>query len=286
MVFKTLYKGANVHEKNESRQDVVRFAYRQPSVSLWDLTRPGITHNISISGLPGDHIYETIKRTKTFYEIQALVTLYRWARGSLGMVLDIGANIGNHTVFFAKVLGASVVSVEPSPRAITFLRTNIDLNGITDRVKVIECAAGERSGRISLVESLPTNIGATHVAENYVNCRNHITVELRTVDEIVNELNKDEPCNISLIKIDVEGFEQKVLSGATNVIREHLPLILVEIHTDEALLWTRAMLSKYGYGAPVKLPAWSPTYLFDRGLRKMCQASLYWMWRIYRRFTT
>ncbi len=271
----------NSQEVCKSSEHVIRFVYRQSQMSLWNLSKRVITHNICMTGIPGDHIYEVIKQTKTFYEAGALTTISHWVNGSLRLVLDIGANIGNHTVFFAKVLGASVISVEPSPRAASLLQANIKLNGIDDRVKIIECAVGNKSGQITLVEPSPTNIGASYVAENCSNCENHTIVRIQPIDEIVDELDKDKSFNISLVKIDVEGFEQQVLKGATRIIQKHRPIIVIETHKSETFLQIRAMLSKYGYGAPIKLFAASPTYLFDKGFRRVRQLSLHRARRIY-----
>jgi hypothetical protein len=77
-----------------------------------------------------DCIIRFIESSRTFYELELLE--YAAACGPRGGVfIDVGANIGNHTVYFGKFLADFVLAIEPSPIAVRCLLRNIALNGVS-----------------------------------------------------------------------------------------------------------------------------------------------------------
>src|SRR5438874_6313231 len=76
-----------------------------------------------------DHISNTIRRLDTFYENDLLEHMYRSIPHS-GVFLDVGANIGNHTVFLASFMAEHVVSFEPHPGLFEVLRGVVDKNSL------------------------------------------------------------------------------------------------------------------------------------------------------------
>jgi FkbM family methyltransferase len=148
--------------------------------------------------------------------------------GEGDIAIDVGANIGIHSLTMAEVVGASgcVLACEPHPRLARKLRSNLALNG-AERVAVVEAAIGERPGVVDLAIAPPEepNQGRATLrpltSEDWRSTR----VPCVTIDALATEL--DLPF-VSLIKIDVEGHEPAVLSGATMVLREHQPVLIFE----------------------------------------------------------
>ena len=246
---------------NTSQSAILNFNYTPFHLPDAELAQK--EHKVTIAGLPEDHIFKTIQRTGNFYEFTVLESICCYLTQPLELVIDVGANIGNHAVFWAKILGAKVVCVEPDPRAARLLRTNIELNSLLDKVYIIEAAAGDRQGDVALIQADSSNIGKTHIMENTSDSAPYPTVPMRTIDEIVAGLDKPFDPNVSLLKVDVEGFERRVIAGATQIIKRDLPIIVVELETDEDQLWADNYLFEFGYTEMLKLPAFGPTYLIS-----------------------
>lgn len=154
-----------------------------------------------------------------FFDEDELAIIQEYYRG--GTFLDIGANVGNHAIFAAIVLGApKVIACEPYPEAYRILRCNIALNDLGDVVEHVPYGIAETSGRGSL-EGNVESLGLTKVLLSSSG-----ELELRSGDELLG----GEP--VGFIKIDVEGLEMQVLSGLRETIARCRPVMLVEV--DEA----------------------------------------------------
>ncbi|MGF9693382.1 FkbM family methyltransferase [Rhizobium sp. 0TCS1.26] len=208
----------------------------------------GLTIRFSLPD-PNDHIQSHILRTRSFYEEHML----REASALLpkgGTVVDIGANIGNHTIFFAKLLGANVLAFEPNPAAVKQLRDNVAINGAESLVRIHDVALGSSSGRgvVSLDDA--GNLGKAQVLASETG-----DIEISTLDHFVGE----EP--VDLIKIDVEGMECEVLNGGLETLRRCQPSLLIEAATADHLMAIEAILRPLGY-RKVAVYNHTPTYLF------------------------
>lgn len=159
-------------------------------------------------------------------------------------ILDIGANIGNHTLFYCNEMGATnVYAFEPLLPTYMILKENIRINNLNDKVKLYNYALGEQSGRaIEHIYNLE-NIGGTAINSNEDG-----DIQLIAFDEI--EI-KEKVC---FMKIDVEGFEFNVLKGARRFFEKMHPIIHIEIMKDN---YERVnnLLNEYGYTCAMKLGA-------------------------------
>jgi FkbM family methyltransferase len=136
--------------------------------------------------------------------------------------VDVGANIGSYTVLASAAIGAHTVSIEPLNEAFQDLLRNIHLNGIQDRVTALKIGIGAEQGVLRFTSELDTT---NHVVGEREMTRDRVDVPSNTLDSVVAELQP------RLIKIDVEGFEHNVISGATNVLsRESLYAVIVELN--------------------------------------------------------
>jgi FkbM family methyltransferase len=201
---------------------------------------------------PEDHISRIIESTKGFYEPDVLErAAERHVPGTT--ILDVGANLGNHTVFFAKVIGAKVHAFEPHRKAFELLQSNIARNGIVGLVRAADFAIGRAAGRGALEIVAAGNLGQTRVRR-----ADSGEVEIRSIDD----LRFDAP--IGLIKIDVEGGECDVLDGAEATIRRERPDLFIEAEDDAAFRRVLARVLPLGYVLGGRY-AWTPTYLFTHG---------------------
>jgi FkbM family methyltransferase len=138
------------------------------------------------------------------------------------VVVEVGAHIGTHTVTIARLLGpwGRIYAFEPQRKMYRELHHNLALNGLTNAV-ILRYAVGSEDGRIvEMTPAPPGNEGATRIGSG------GDRVELRTLDSFGFE-------RVSLIKIDVEHYENEVLDGAVETIRRNRPVILIEIMGGE-----------------------------------------------------
>lgn len=175
-------------------------------------------------------------------EITALIDQYLPVGGTC---IDIGANIGFHSLYAASVVGpsGSVVSFEPLPRLQAQMQRSVEGNGFHN-VSVQPVALGMTKGTatLSLVDE---NIGASSLqnvdADRAVGTK--VTVPVHTLDSYVQDFSR-----LDLIKIDIEGSEFEALRGGENVIRRFRPVIILEFspHVYEKD-WVGKSLEFYEY---------------------------------------
>lgn len=179
-----------------------------------------------------DGIYRSWARG-AFFELDVL----NWCRDTVpdgGLFVDVGAHVGNHSVFFGAVLGAKVISVEPNlPLAYTVMRNMIACD-LTPHVFPVGVSDKTGIGQVSLWAT------------------GYTTVPTVTVDNLLEAAFPGEP--VSLLKIDVEGHELHVLRGADKIICRDYPAIAVESPVigggPERVITERLM--RRGYGLPVR----------------------------------
>jgi len=159
---------------------------------------------------------------------QVIVAGDKWERHSFDLlaehivpgsvVVEVGAHIGTHTVRIGELAGpwGRVYAFEPQRKIYRELHHNLALNGLTN-VVAMRMAIG--SGATRVIEMNPTtpgNEGGTGVGAG------GDAAELRSLDSFHFE-------QVSLLKIDVETYENEVLDGAVDTIRRNRPVILIEI---------------------------------------------------------
>ena len=160
------------------------------------------------------------------------LTLYKTVLSSGDTVLDIGANIGSHTLPLAKLVGdgGQVIAFEPTRYAMEKLTANLKLNpDLKDRISVnqVMLVANEKENLESKIYSSwplfesKKNVHPEHLGK-LMDTEGAIT---STLDNVVNNLQVKK---IDFIKIDVDGHEFSVLKGGEETLRTHKPPILME----------------------------------------------------------
>ncbi len=141
--------------------------------------------------------------------------------------IDVGANIGCHTLFFASIVGKTglVISYEPQPQIFQLLSANASLNDYLN-VQTFNAAVGNHDGfaRIPPID--------------YTQEGNYGIVSLSDVGIPIPiyKLDSMPTTRLNLIKIDVEGYECEVIKGARNAIRKHRPFLYIENNKPEKSL--------------------------------------------------
>ncbi|MEH6552215.1 MAG: FkbM family methyltransferase [Pseudomonadales bacterium] len=208
-----------------------------------------------------DHIYQCIVRSGTFYELDLLEHIrllkpFFYSKSYKNVVIDIGANIGNHSLFFSSFLADHLIAIEPNPHVLPILRRNLSKN--IDNYTLLEHGVGEKEGTGTLVLPDAHNIGGARIDLQ----SNTGNISISTLDSAFSSWkeNECEPISLALIKIDVEGMEPQVLKGAENTIAEYKPHIFAEAATKEELHRISSYLNPLGYR---KLPGhWAATPVY------------------------
>lgn len=198
---------------------------------------------------PNDYIQKTIKGAGRFYE-EAMLMDAASILSPGDLCLDVGANLGNHTVFFAKVCRAKVISIEPNSANTELLARNLAHNHIVELVSLKLAAAGQESGLVSLEIIDPNNTGRAQVRHGSG------SIELIRIDD----LELDQP--VKLIKVDVEGMELEVLKGARSTLERDRPAVFVEASTPSEFSAVEKFLAGIGYAQMMRFNA-TATYRFD-----------------------
>jgi FkbM family methyltransferase len=140
------------------------------------------------------------------------------------LVFDVGANVGQRSAIFAQ-LAKTVIAIEPQPNCVRHLRSRFRFNR---RVIIQEVALGEQDGAATMWQS--NSSGISSMSRRFIDTMGsgvfsgekwdkEITVPVKTLDDLINTFGLP-----AFMKIDVEGYELKVLQGLTAPV----PLISFE----------------------------------------------------------
>jgi protein O-GlcNAc transferase len=179
----------------------------------------GISTEISVHD--DEAVSNYISSTNGFYEIQFLDYI-RKNYNNQKCILDIGANIGNHSLFFLKFLKCDTVySFEPMPCNIDLLKKNTQ--SYSDKSVIYEVALSNTESKMPVYNSDASNLGGFSL-HSYANGSSFLVGQ--QVDVI--KLDSLNLTNVSMIKIDVENHENEVLDGARQTILNNKPIIFIE----------------------------------------------------------
>jgi FkbM family methyltransferase len=204
-------------------QDHIQNGQRQLVVFSFDF----IGHHINLDGI---------------FEKGELDTAFEWmaqrAEAFNGVAIDVGANIGNHSLYFSDFY-RQVYSFEPNPRTFKVLQLNSEL------VSNITCfdvgiSDQERAANLNIYAN---NIGHSDIASAHTTST--AAIKLKTLDSQIEPTAK-----VRLIKFDVEGHEYQAICGSHGIIEKNQPIILFEQLAEEIRNGTSdviELLRSYGY---------------------------------------
>jgi FkbM family methyltransferase len=151
------------------------------------------------------------------------------AAGRGDVVFDVGAHIGTYTLGLCRAVGdaGQVHAFEPNPQTFRRLRRNIELNGFAN-AQLNQVALADTAGQAQLNSPLYLNTGGGSLVPHQTQHglpTHAYEVQVTSLDQYcyTNEIR-----GLSLIKIDAQGYELRILRGAETVIRRRHPRIMVE----------------------------------------------------------
>ena len=174
------------------------------------------------------------------YPLPSLMTA-ALANDPSGVFVDIGANTGVYSLL-AKALRPerSVHAFEPFPPIVSVLTGNIELNPFAADIKVVRMAASDQAGIAQLY--IPTFehglIETSASLSSDFKPQHSQVVEVKTIrlDEYCSQWTE----RVGIMKVDVEGAEDRALKGAAEVLASHRPIVFCEILPSSGT-WNRVL---------------------------------------------
>lgn len=161
-------------------------------------------------------------------------------------VVDVGAYTGDSAVYFSKRGARLVVALEPDPKNYELALENVKMNGLTDRVKLVNLALSVETGESKIAVNLETpNI--TQLENSGLNSANTIEISTVTVDELMNRFGLS---NIDVLKMNCEGCEYGIIRNMPVTTLQSIGEILLEFHEGPKDL--PEILSRNGFDIQIR----------------------------------
>lgn len=146
--------------------------------------------------------------------------------------IDIGSNIGYHTLYIAScLLNVKCIGFEPNPTVLADFKRNVEINNFTN-ISLYDYAIGEACGMTDFYMTGENSVNRGLSAVNLPKYGDELlktTVKLISLDEF---LDPDSKSTVSVLKIDAQGYEYQVINGALDVINKSHPVIFLEYHDE------------------------------------------------------
>jgi FkbM family methyltransferase len=189
---------------------------------------PTDTQNLTTSlghqviAFKNDHVGDKIAKNGLYEKENLELLLQLLNRISSPVIMDIGANIGNHALAFSTVANR-VLAFEPLPVVFNLLEKNISNNNI-DNIQAFPFALSDVEEEATIYMVREGNVGASSFdqREDEVDA---VTVNKKIGDEVLAEVGLKK---LDLIKLDVEAHEAYVLRGLRKTLQQHKPIITME----------------------------------------------------------
>lgn len=197
---------------------------------------------------PSDWIQQQIADNNKFYEEELLMDLDQYLDKN-SVIFDIGANIGNHVVYWGKITNVKRIhAFEPINSVFKTLEENIKINQLEDKVQLNMVGIGDKNCNASIGKNVwgcentyqIENLGITRLEEDGIG-----DIPVISLDSYINSENFNDN-KIDFLKIDVEGLEYEVIDGAKECLQKYKPKIFIESF-DNVFPKMNALLEKLNY---------------------------------------
>ncbi len=166
-------------------------------------------------GSEDDHIFHTVKGSNDFYEATEL-SMFKKYFVNTRVIVDVGAHIGNHTLFFAHTTNAIIHSFEPSPSFYKYLSKNVVGNMLD--INIYNVALDSELGELELA-------GKTNPIVSEINDQGRSVVP-------VDPVYSFDIYDADFIRIDVKGSEHNVLLEVKQCLELNKPTIWIKINPE------------------------------------------------------
>ena len=206
-----------------------------------------------VPNAPRDWIQNIQLSNFSFYELEILQDLSNYLSNE-SIIIDVGANVGNHTVYWGKISNVrKIYSFEPIRTTFQILKRNIEINNLSNKVKAYNIGLSNKISKAIITNYFPKNLGKTSL--NEAESGNIELNKLDNFDEIMNERK------IDFIKIDVEHFEKNVLLGGQKFFNKYKPIVFIESFQNENEFdFVNDYFKKLNYNNPISYE--NNNYLF------------------------
>jgi len=193
------------------------YQYKKATFRL--VKRHNINYHLDLSDLIDWYIYFGFKEASR----QSLYSLVKNGEN----IIDVGANVGDVSLHLANMVGPSgnVFSFEPDPINYRRMKKNLSLNEFSN-ITLNRLGLGNKSGNYRIYNVDERNQGMNRILDSSNKYEKSSEIRVITLDEYVEENCID---RVDLIKIDVEGFEFKVLNGSVRTIDAFCPKLFIEL---------------------------------------------------------
>ena len=159
------------------------------------------------------------------YDSKELEFIKRFKKNNKSIFLDIGSNMGYYSIMSSSFGFNSIFAFEPLPKMISRIEENIKINELNNIIKIIPFALGDTNKEIIIFEK-KDNIGGSSIL-NYKNSSQSLKVNMITLNQFINDYSLKQ---IDVLKIDIEGYEDRVLMPffRTNSILIFPKLVIIE----------------------------------------------------------
>lgn len=224
---------------------VKRAIYRIPWLAGWvrgGLNRAlpaGLTEvSVAAGALAGMRLYLDLKSEKDYwlgtYEPELQSGINELVKPGM-VAYDLGANIGYVSLMLAKAVGLTgvVYAFEAFPTNAQRLAQNIALNGLQERVRIIEAAVSDQTSPMRFWIGPSDNTGKAEgsAGRRDLKYSEAIIVQGYALDDFIFQEDHPQP---GVIKMDIEGGEVLALPGMRHVLTQARPLIFLELHGPES----------------------------------------------------
>jgi FkbM family methyltransferase len=215
---------------------------------------------VEIKDIPGrfeidarSHILQKVLINKSYEQV--IVSLIKTNLMPDRDAINVGANIGIYTVLLASLINMDrkVLAIEPTPLAFRYLTDNVKRNNLVRKVVLINGICIDKEGEYDL-NIIDGKEEYSSIGESFhLSKINEKIVKIKVNGYTLNDLVTNYKLNPGIIVIDVEGAEMKVLKGASAVLMQYKPIIILELvdnllkNQESSSLEVLDFLEKSGY---------------------------------------